>query len=264
MPSQVIINADDFGINAKENQVILAALRQGVVSSATLMANMPGLAEACSMIRSEGLQGRVGLHLNLTHGRPLSEVMVREPLFCNAEGEFEPQLRHRHLHLPSTARRALDAELEAQWRQCLEHGVQPTHLDSHQHIHNIWPVGMQVARFAAGKGVPLRLARNLGTNIGLAKRLFKALLNWRLRTLVGNCASYVCTPADLLQHPLPPGGTLEVIAHPSLLGSGFGDDSLADGQSLDSLLTQHLHGVPRVSYAALAPRKGPYPSDVAY
>lgn len=264
MPSQVIINADDFGINAKENQVILAALRQGVVSSATLMVNMPGLADACAMIRSEGLHGRIGLHLNLTHGRPLSEGMALEPLFCNARGEFEPQLSHLHVRLPAAARQALDAELEAQWRQCLVHGVRPTHLDSHKHIHNIWPVGMQVARFAAAKRVPLRIARNLGHNIGLAKRMFKALLNWRLRRLVGNCASYVCTPADLLHQSVPAAGTLEVIAHPSLMGSGFGDDSLADGHSLDSVLARHLAGVPRVSYAALASRNGPRQGDMTY
>ncbi len=264
MPSQVIINADDFGISDSENQVILAALRQGLVSSATLMVNMPGLADACAMIRSEGLHGRIGLHLNLSHGRPLSREMALDPLFCNAQGEFDPQLSHHHLRLPHATRKALDAELEAQWYQCLAHGVRPTHLDSHHHIHNIWPVGMQVARFAASKGMPLRIARNLGNNIGLTKRMFKTLLNWRLRSLAGKCVSYACTPADLLHQAVPAAGTLEVIVHLRLMGSDFGDDSLTDGHSLNSVLAQHLVGVPRASYAALGPRRAPCQGDMAY
>lgn len=264
MPSQVIINADDFGINAKENRVILAALRQGVVSSTTLMANMPGLAEACDLVRSEGLQGRVGLHLNLSHGRPLTGALAGERLFCNAQGEFDPHLSHYHLRLPQATRRALDEELEAQWQKCLDHGVHPSHLDSHQHMHNIWPIGVQVAHFAARKGVPMRLARNLGGNIGWVKRLYKTLLNRRLRALAGASADYVCTPADLLDQTLPRTGTLEVIAHPYLLAEGFGDDYLADGQSLDELLAERLAGVPRVTYTALAQRPAPCNDGVAY
>ena len=44
MPSRVIINADDFGINDREDAVILQAFRRGIISSATLMANMPAFA----------------------------------------------------------------------------------------------------------------------------------------------------------------------------------------------------------------------------
>lgn len=41
MPQQVIVNADDFGLSACENAVILGAFQAGIISSATAMANMP-------------------------------------------------------------------------------------------------------------------------------------------------------------------------------------------------------------------------------
>jgi len=47
MPSRVIINADDFGLSSSNNRVIVAAFKDGVISSATLMANTPGFDEAC-------------------------------------------------------------------------------------------------------------------------------------------------------------------------------------------------------------------------
>lgn len=255
MPSRVIINADDFGINDRENAVILQAFRQGIISSATLMANMPAFAEACVLAHRESLTGRVGLHVNLTHGRPLSDLMAADRLFCNDAGEFALSFSRYRLHLPGTTRAAIDAELEAQWQRCLAQGVRPTHIDSHQHIHHVWPVGLRFARFAAGKGVPLRLARLLNSPRALGghtlRTLYKGLLNRRLRSLAGLTVDHVCTPADLRDQRVPACGTLELITHPCLLGEDFGDDSLAPGESLSQLLEQRLPGVPRVAYSAL-------------
>ena len=133
-------------------------------------------------------------------------------------------------------------------QHCLAYGVRPSLLDSHQHVHTIWPIYERVARFAAEQAVPLRLARNLGGNIGPAKRLFKMLLNQRLRR---PCAEPVCTPADLRDQPLPAQGTLEVIVHLCALGEDFGDDHLDAEESLSALLDRCLAGVPRIAYSAL-------------
>lgn len=250
MPSRVIINADDFGLNQEDNAVIVRAFRRGLISSTTLMANMPAFAHACALIHAEGLHGRVGLHVNLTYGRPLGNAIAGQRRFCNAAGEFELRLPRHRLWLSRAERAAIDDELQAQWQHCLDHRVRPSHLDSHQHVHNIWPVGEQLARFAAAQGVPLRLARNLGGNIGPARRLFKTLLNRRLRRLAGRCAEHVCTPADLRDQPLPAQGTLEVITHPCNLGEDFGDACLAPSESLAALLKCRLAGIPRVAYSA--------------
>ncbi len=260
MPSQVIINADDFGLSRDNNAVIVRAFRHGLISSATLMANMPAFAEACALIQREGLHGRVGLHVNLSYGRPLSPALAAQPLFCNADGEFAPRLPRHRLWLSRALREAIDQELQAQWQRCLEHGVRPSHLDSHQHMHNIWPIGEQLARFAARQQIALRQVRNPGRHIGLGKYLFKTLLNRRLRQLNPLASEHFCTPADLRDLPLPAHGCLEVMTHPTLLGDDFGDDYLAPGESLGALLERRLAGVPRIDYSALY---GPSPARVA-
>ncbi|MDF0732952.1 ChbG/HpnK family deacetylase [Pseudomonas entomophila] len=250
MPSQVIVNADDFGLSVHTNAVILHAFQAGLISSATAMANMPAFAAACVLAQQPALRGRVGLHFNLTYGRPLSQAILAEPRFCTPHGEFELKLKRRALRLSRRERVAVAQELEAQWKQCLDHGLMPSHLDSHQHVHNIWPIGEIVARFARQQGVPVRLARNLGHNIGPMKRLFKTLLNRRLRQLSGATADYVCTPADLKAGLAPREGVLEVVAHPSALGGhDFGDAYLERGESLKSLIDARLEDVPRVGYA---------------
>ena len=45
---KIIVNADDFGMRAEVNQAIVDAFEQRLISSTTLMANMPGFGERAS------------------------------------------------------------------------------------------------------------------------------------------------------------------------------------------------------------------------
>ncbi|MCG6577495.1 ChbG/HpnK family deacetylase [Pseudomonas sp. AF32] len=248
MPRQVIVNADDFGLCASENAIIVRAFQAGLISSATVMANTPGFEQACVMSRQPRLKGHIGLHFNLSHGWPLSEAIKSRRAFCNAHGQFDFSLSRYCLRLGSKDLAAIEGELQAQWQRCLDHGLRPSHLDSHQHVHNIWPIGELVARFAARQGVSIRLARNVGANLNIAKRIFKTLLNRRLRRLCAATADYVCTPADLQHTAAPEHGLLEVITHPTQLDGDFGDSYLPPGCSLTQVLHQRLAGVPKVGY----------------
>lgn len=251
MPRQVIVNADDFGLSPCENAVILGAFQAGVISSATAMANMPAFEAACVMAQHPLLKDRIGLHFNLTYGRPLSQSILGRRNFCDSHGEFDLNLSRHRLWLSRGDRDAVLEELNAQWQRCVDNGVRPSHIDSHQHVHNIWPIGEIVARFAASQGVPVRLARNLGQNLSLPKRVFKTLLNNRLQSLAGVTADYVCTPVDLRNEAMPTDGVLEIVAHPTQLGADFGDAYLQPEESLTLVLERRLHGVPRASYGAL-------------
>ncbi|WP_409298015.1 carbohydrate deacetylase [Pseudomonas sp. KCJK8993] len=248
---RVIVNADDFGLDPDYNQLTLRAFKSGVISSATLMANMPAFEDACQLAHRHELLGRIGLHFNLTYGPALSQAIRGQPLFCDAQGQFDLNLPRSTLRLPRPAAAAVLQELQAQWERCLAQGLRPSHIDSHQHVHNLWPVAAIVARFAARQGVPVRLARNVGSNIGLAKWLFKTALNRRIRGLSGASADSVCTPRDLLDG-LRPRGVVEVVAHPTQLADGdFGDDYLPAQQSLERLLARALPGYRRVAYSEL-------------
>lgn len=251
MPRQVIVNADDFGLSPCENAVILGAFQAGVISSATAMANMPAFEAACVMAQHPLLKDRIGLHFNLTYGRPLSQSILGRRNFCDSNGVFDLNLSRHRLWLSRGDRDAVLEELKAQWQRCVDNGVRPSHIDSHQHVHNIWPIGEIVARFAASQGVAVRLARNLGQNLSVPKRVFKSLLNSRLQSLAGVTADYVCTPVDLRNDAMPTDGVLEIVAHPTQLGADFGDAYLQPAESLTLVIERRLQGVPRVSYGAV-------------
>ncbi|MDR2430926.1 MAG: ChbG/HpnK family deacetylase [Candidatus Margulisbacteria bacterium] len=137
----IIINADDFGISPEANQAIAALYKKKVISSATLLVDLPESKAAAELAKRDKIP--VGLHFNLT---------LHNEHFQN-RGDFERQLLRGKVK-----KSYIQAELARQYQKMLDFGLQPTHLDSHQHIHN-WPsVFPIVARFARDKKLPLRLA----------------------------------------------------------------------------------------------------------
>ena len=85
---KLIVNADDFGMSAEVNRAIVEAFENNVISSTTLMANMPGFGEACELAHRHRLVSKIGLHLNLTSRYPLSSPIRRCARFCDTNGMF--------------------------------------------------------------------------------------------------------------------------------------------------------------------------------
>src|SRR5262245_25816394 len=68
---RLIVTADDFGLTQTINEAIGKAHRQGIVTSASLMATSGAFDSAVDILRrNPGLDA--GLHLNLTEGRPVT------------------------------------------------------------------------------------------------------------------------------------------------------------------------------------------------
>ena len=69
------VTADDFGYCKLRNKGILQLLKQGSITRTSLIVNAVNTTDAvtdfCYHVNS---QERIGLHLNLTEGKPLSDV----------------------------------------------------------------------------------------------------------------------------------------------------------------------------------------------
>ena len=140
MDRLLIINADDFGLCEGVNRAIAEAHKNGILTSTTLMTNMPSAEEAVKIAQQLPTLG-VGIHLNLTQGQPLSnEPLVR--MLTNTNGEFAysaNKLAWKSL-VSSKFRAAIKAELAAQIQWAIDRDLKPTHLDSHKHIHSFPPI----------------------------------------------------------------------------------------------------------------------------
>jgi chitin disaccharide deacetylase len=135
----LVVNADDLGLSAAVNAGIFEAHRHGVVTSASLMVRQ-GAAPAAAEAATAHPDLAIGLHLDLGQWDYENGEWIQAYLHCDAED-----------------RDAVEAECRAQlerFRALLGHD--PTHLDSHQHVHESEPVAGVAEALAAELEVPLR------------------------------------------------------------------------------------------------------------
>ena len=91
---KIIVNADDFGMSAEANRAIVEAFENNVISSTTLMTNMPGFDEACELAHRRRLLGKIGLR------RRKSRLEIRDRLPL-APIEIALNLQHEGVPTPA-------------------------------------------------------------------------------------------------------------------------------------------------------------------
>ncbi len=145
----LIVNADDLGWTEGVNRGIAEAHRNGIVTSASLLANGSAFAEAVELARGNPRLG-VGVHLNLSNGAP---VAGREavPSLVTAAGEFAegPESLLLKIAMRGLAPSEVEREWEAQIRKVREAGVPVTHLDGHKHVHmlpGLFEIALRLAK----------------------------------------------------------------------------------------------------------------------
>ena len=136
MQRRLIVNADDYGLSEDVNFGILTAHRQGIVTSASLMVRWPSAQDAVQ--QANGLD--LGLHIDLAewafrHGE---WVLLYQRVSFNELDALKSEIRSQ-----------LDL-----FRSLT--GRNPSHLDSHQHVHLQEPVRSLLKQVADELSVPLR------------------------------------------------------------------------------------------------------------
>lgn len=153
-PRLLVVNGDDFGLTPGVNRGIVDAHRQGVLTSASLLARAPATEEAIALAASEPALG-VGCHLALVDADP---VLAPEsiPTLVGGDGRLRPtwQSFMRDLVLGRVSTNEIERELAAQIERVAAAGVRLTHLDSHKHVHAYPPIFAIVARLRARFAIP--------------------------------------------------------------------------------------------------------------
>lgn len=148
---QLVVNADDFGMSAGINRAIVESHRNGIVTSASLLANGDAFDDAVAAIHQcPGLS--VGLHVNLTQGRPVGESTKS---LVDSNGRFYgPLAMAIRLSIGAVATRDLEAEISAQAHRAVRAGIMLSHFDSHHHIHLHPRAASALAKVAGQMNVP--------------------------------------------------------------------------------------------------------------
>jgi predicted glycoside hydrolase/deacetylase ChbG (UPF0249 family) len=150
----LIVNADDFGLTEGVNRGIVHAHLEGIVTSATLLAN--GLAFDSAVNVSKSVHGLgLGVHLNLSEGAPVSHP-CRVPTLLDARKRlhFSPLKLWLAIAAGQVRVAEIETELRAQITKIVRAGIAPTHLDGHKHIHVVPAISDIVIRLAVEFGIP--------------------------------------------------------------------------------------------------------------
>jgi chitin disaccharide deacetylase len=159
-PRRLILHADDFGMNAAVNAGVVRGFTHGLLTSTSVLANAPGFTAALTRwhdlaarfarddLRSLEVRRRLadsmtpfdlGVHLNLTQGRPLTgeryprQMLDRNGLFPGVFGLAARLMKSGTRFCPE-----IKAELCAQIEAVVDSGNAPTHLNAHQYV-DIFP-----------------------------------------------------------------------------------------------------------------------------
>ncbi|HWG60002.1 MAG TPA: ChbG/HpnK family deacetylase [Candidatus Acidoferrales bacterium] len=150
---ELILNADDFGLTRGVNEAIIRAHREGVLTSATLMANGEAFDDAIAAARANPRLG-VGCHLVLVGGTSVADA--REiPSLADGAGRLPRTLGALIARVSCGRIRSeeIERELAAQVRKIREAGLEPTHLDTHKHAHAHPVILEAVGRLANASGI---------------------------------------------------------------------------------------------------------------
>ena len=242
---RLIVNADDFGLHAAVNRGILAAHTEGIVSSTSLMAGGAALDDAVRIAKQCPQLG-VGVHLTLVGARPVlpvaevSSLLDESGAFYGSYPLFIKRFLRGKIRLAEVER-----ELAAQIDRIRMAGIQPSHLDSHQHLHVLPGIGGLVLDLARRFSIrAIRIPAEPVAFIGATPATVGRLAGRGGLTMLANlfrqhaaaagirtsdhffgmlAGGQLTEPAILaILRRLPPGDS-ELMTHP-----GFADESLAD------------------------------------
>jgi len=186
---ELILNADDLGYTTGVNEGIIRAHRDGILTSATLMANGPAFDDAVGRAKANPQLG-IGCHLVLTGGfsvAPKEEI----PSLADAEGRLPRSLGAlvARVSVGSIRTAEIERELRAQLEKIRRAGIELSHVDAHKHTHVHPRVMGAVGRVAREFGITR--VRNPIENLGDSWRTARS----ENADLVGNMAASLAVRA---------------------------------------------------------------------
>ncbi|MCF1684654.1 MAG: carbohydrate deacetylase [Tetragenococcus koreensis] len=217
----LIINADDFGYSEGINLGIVAAHKKGILTSTTMLANMPGFEHGVELAQNYPNLG-IGVHLTLTCGKPLlndvPSISDNDSFHSLSfyEGDFSVN--------PDEVYREWRAQIE----KILLTGIKPTHLDSHHHVNSFGPMKEIFIELAQKYNLPVRNNFDVPSCLKTTKKFsmdFDQLADekeiWKpitIKNLIQDCKEYhsvecMCHPGFIDNVVLNNSGLRDLRAH---------------------------------------------------
>ena len=206
----MIINADDYGLNEHNTKAIAEAFGKELITDTTMIANGEYFDEAIDLATAQGFIDRIGIHLNMTEGKPLTEAIKHCRSFV--ENGVYHHKNNRLKPLTPFEKEAIYKELTAQVEKIQNAGIEITHADSHHHIHTAIFIAPIAVRVCKEHGIEkMRLHRNIGS-ISAIKMFIKKKYNKWLHKQGFKTTVFFGSLRDIENAEIP--DNTEIMVHP--------------------------------------------------
>jgi len=129
-----LIIADDYGLSPLVDQAILNQIEAKNLDGVSVLANLISKSEAQKLLHFKK-QIKIGLHFNLTRGKPITKSYLI-PSLVNHQGNFFSLFIFLiKLLFVQIRLNEIDLELNNQFKRLESLTLSPTYVDSEQHIH---------------------------------------------------------------------------------------------------------------------------------
>lgn len=145
---RLIVNGDDFGLSERVNEGIVQAHRQGILTSASLIASGEAFEHAVALAKASPTLD-IGVHLTLIEEKPIASPKTI-PTLVDGSGRLHPHAMAfvRRYFLGRISLDQVRYELDAQIGSVVSRGLKVSHLDGHQHLHMLPGVRRIVGQLA--------------------------------------------------------------------------------------------------------------------
>lgn len=151
---QLIINADDFGLTNAINEEIIRCIKDGVVTSTSLIAGGRAANEAIKLAQNFDQCTGLGVHLTLDSEAPVADP-ADIPTIVSKNGKLLGRSRiMARLCTGQSKIKDVHHEWSAQIGKIFDAGLKPDHIDSHGHIHCFPFLVSLVIEIAKHFGIP--------------------------------------------------------------------------------------------------------------
>ncbi|CAN9512683.1 unnamed protein product [Ophioblennius macclurei] len=131
----LVVTGDDFGYCPRRTRGIVDCFLSGGISNVSLLVNGSAAEEAARLAKGHNIP--IGLHANLSEGRPVCPKLRQTSTLINQHGFFHGKTGFREaLARGQLSMAQVEAELRAQIQVFVDlTGHLPEHMDGHQHVH---------------------------------------------------------------------------------------------------------------------------------
>ena len=130
---RLIVNADDFGLNHNRNVAVDYCFKRNYCTQGSLIVNTEFSDEAIQMSRESGYLSNIGLHINLTYGKPLTDEIL-ETDYCENGLFTTSNPRSKEKVFRKKYVEVIRKELNAQFEKFFDNKCTFRHVDAHNDI----------------------------------------------------------------------------------------------------------------------------------